>query len=113
MDAAILLISAAVMMRKETATFKRGVIMARLQDLREDFMSLNWASKVHFIECYRTKRYNDLNTVQEFDLSKKTKSTKAREVKAPREKGIRKILKKELEGMTPEQLSLLKQLGVC
>jgi hypothetical protein len=68
---------------------------------------------VKFIEEYRTKRHNDLNTVQEFDLSKKkTKSTATREKKESREKGVRKILKKELLELSPEQLSLLKQLGV-
>ena len=87
--------------------------MARLQDLRKPFTPLTWAEKVEFIETYRSKRYNDLNTVQEFDLSKqqkKTKSTVAREKKEP---SVRKIKQKEMLSLSPEQLSLLKQLGVC
>ena len=85
--------------------------MARLQDLRPSFMPLVWIDKVKFIEEYRTKRHNDLNTVQEFDLSKqkKTKSTKAREKKEP---GIKKVTQKQLNTLSPEQLSLLKQLGI-
>lgn len=89
--------------------------MARLQDLRQAFGPLSWQEKIAFIEEYRTKRYNDLNTVQEFDLSKaKTKSTKKREAKEPREKAVKKITKKAITeaGLSPEQISLLKQLGV-
>lgn len=80
--------------------------MARLEDLRTAFSSLDWANKLVFVEEYRTKRHNDLNTVQEFDLSKKTKSTKTRE------KAVKKI-KVVKQNFTPEQLALLKQLGIC
>lgn len=85
--------------------------MARLQDLRPSFTILPWVDKVKFIEQYRSKRYNDLNTVQEFDLSKsKTKSTKVREKKEPT---IKKLPAHKILKLTPEQLSLLKQLGVA
>lgn len=86
--------------------------MARLIDLRQPFMPLSWANKLLFMEEYRTKRYNDLNTVQEFNLSKqkKTKSTKVREKKEP---VIKKVTQKQLNNLTPEQLSLMKQLGLA
>ena len=89
--------------------------MARLQDLRQAFSPLSWQEKLKFIEEYRTKRYNDLNTVQEFDLSKrKTTSSKKREAKEPKEKVVKKITKEAITeaGLSPEQISLLKQLGV-
>lgn len=86
--------------------------MARLQDLRPSFTVLSWVDKIAFVEAYRTKRYNDINTVQEFDLSKKQKKTKstAREKKEP---SVKKVSKKQMLDLSPEQLSLLKQLGVC
>jgi hypothetical protein len=86
--------------------------MARLEDLRPAFGPLKWPEKILFIIDYRTKRYNDLNTVQEFDLKKaaKTKSTKVREKKEP---SVRKRTAKEMLTLSPEQLSLLKQLGIA
>jgi len=86
--------------------------MARLEELREHFTPLKWPEKLYFVECYRTKRYNDLNTVQEFNLAKsaKTKSTKVREKKEP---SVRKRNKKEVQNFTPEQMALLKQLGIA
>jgi hypothetical protein len=86
--------------------------MARLQDLRPSFTDLKWLDQVVFIEEYRTKRYNDLNTIQEFNLSKqqKTKSTKARE---PKEPSIKKVAAHKKLSLSPEQLSLLKQLGLA
>ena len=83
--------------------------MARLEDLRQGFTQLSWQEKVQFIIDYRTKRHNDLNTVQEFDLSKKTKSTKVREKKEPSVKRV----KADKQKFTPEQIALLKQLGLC
>jgi hypothetical protein len=85
--------------------------MARLQDLRPSFTDLKWLDQVVFIEEYRTKRYNDLNTIQEFNLSKqqKTKSTKARE---PKEPSVKKVAANKKLSLSPEQLSLLKQLGL-
>jgi hypothetical protein len=90
-------------------------VMARLEDLREHFTPLTWPLKVAFVEAYRTKRHNDLNTVQEFDLAKaiKTKSTKVREKKEPKTKTMKKITQAELLLLSPEQQALLKQLGIC
>lgn len=75
-------------------------------------MALTWADKVAFVMEYRSKRYNDLNTVQEFDLGKQ-KTTKTRVPKEPKEKSIRKVKQKDLINLSSEQLDLLKQLGVC
>jgi hypothetical protein len=88
--------------------------MARLQDLRPSFTILSWSDKLTYIEAYRTKRHNDLNTIQEFDLSKakKTKSTKAREPKDPVEKRVAKMSKKTLAQLSPAELAILKQLGM-
>jgi hypothetical protein len=86
--------------------------MARLQDLRQAFTPLNWADKLVFMEEYRTKRYNDLNTVQEFDLSKaKTKSTKIREKKEPAAKKRTKN-NVDISALTEVEIDLLKKLGV-
>lgn len=89
--------------------------MARLTDLRQSFTVLAWPDKVKFIEEYRTQRYNDLNTVQEFDLSKskKTKSTKLREPKVKKEPKLMKVSADKLATMNPEQLNLLQQLGLA
>jgi hypothetical protein len=82
--------------------------VARLEDLYQNFVHLNWQEKLVYVDSYRTRRYNDLNTVQDFDLSKnrKTKSTKVREAKPKREA-------KAKNDFTPEQIKLLKQLGLC
>lgn len=87
--------------------------MARLQDLRPSFTVLSWVDKVAFVEAYRTKRYNDINTVQEFDLSKKQKKTKSTTAREKKEPSIKKVSKQQMLDLSPEQLSLLKQLGVC
>lgn len=87
--------------------------MARLQDLRPSFTVLSWVDKITFVEEYRTKRYNDINTVQEFDLSKKQKKTKSTTVREKKEPSVKKVSKKQMLDLSPEQLSLLKQLGVC
>lgn len=87
--------------------------MARLEDLRTHFTPLSWADKLVFVEEYRKKRYNDLNTVQTFDLGKaaKTKSAKAREVKPKKEKAMKKPAINKAE-YSPEQLDLLAKLGL-
>lgn len=87
--------------------------MARLQDLRPSFTILSWVDKITFVEAYRTKRYNDINTVQEFDLSKSVKKTKSTTVREKKEPGVKKVSRKQMLDLSPEQLSLLKQLGVC
>lgn len=84
--------------------------MARLEDLRKAFAPLSWGEKLEFVKEYRAKRYTDLTAIIEFDLSKKTKSTKAREpkaAKAPRQKK----LKLDTTGLSTEQLELLAKLG--
>lgn len=86
--------------------------MARLEDLRQAFLPLSWADKLAFIEEYRKNRYNDLNTVQEFDLSAKTKSTKAREPKAKKEKKPRAKKIVIPDTLSAEQRELLAKLGI-
>lgn len=90
--------------------------MARLTDLRQSFGVLIWPDKLLFVEDYRRLRHNDLNTVQEFNLSKqqkKTKSTKVREAKEKKEPKLKKVSQEQLAGMNPEQLNLLQQLGLA
>lgn len=85
--------------------------MAQLDDLRPAFLPLSWGEKVRFIEDYRAKRYADLHTIMEFDLTKELKTPKAKKEKKAREPKVSKK-KLDLSGRTLEELELLKKLGV-
>lgn len=89
--------------------------MAQLEDLRPGFSEGNWVCKLSFMEEYRAKRYTDLNSIIEFnlekDLEKSAKVPKEKKEKKVREKKVSKK-KLDLSGRTPEELELLKKLGV-
>ena len=86
--------------------------MAKLEQTGIAFSSMDWQGKLAFMTTYLAKRHHDLTAIQDFNLKNqaKTKSTKARE---PKEKKVKKPTKEKLLKVNPDQLSLLKKLGLA